>query len=126
VRARLDSLLLAGTIPPQTWRAAVEYRATIECALGTLLGSNLGRIDTGRPPRRSGRSPQGDRSEAQLAAVRRLAGVRDSLGPVAEALLLVCVVEDLSWFAIGRRFGVDPKTGKAWVLASLRALAAIW
>jgi len=46
---RLDKLLCDGAITPR-WRAAVEYRATVERAFGTLLGSNIDRIGTGRRP----------------------------------------------------------------------------
>ena len=47
------------------------------------------------------------------------------LDAVMYALLDASVVQNLSWAAIGRGFGVDPKTARAWSITAIRALAQI-
>jgi hypothetical protein len=60
----------------------------------------------------------------RLEAVRTLVALRGELGEVVYTLVTLVAVEDASWAAIGRRFGVDPKTGRAWAITALQALAA--
>lgn len=124
VRARLDKLLADDLISPQTWNAAFEYRATVERAFGGLLGSALDRIGTGRNSTRSGAGFE--RSERQLAAVRRLASARKRLGRRTETLLFTFLIDDLCWSKLGARIGCDPKTSKTRVRVALKALAVIW
>ena len=103
VRTRLDRLLLKGTIGPKEWQAGVAYRDAYTLAFGTALGSPVDRIGLGRRPERSGRASQLEHTEAQLAAVQRLAAIRQQLGSVAVCLIEALVVEDRSWTEIGRQ-----------------------
>ena len=68
-------------------------------------------------------SPTTDRLVARLDARSWLDEVARAIGVVACALIQAFVVDDMSWAAIGRRFGVDPKTARAWVITSIKALA---
>ena len=40
-------------------------------------------------------------------------------------MVTLVAVEDACRAAIGRRFTVDPKTGRAWAITALQALAAV-
>jgi hypothetical protein len=55
----------------------------------------------------------------RISASAQLGQVRADLGPFAFWLLEACLVDDASWRYLGDRFGVDPKTVRAWTIAAL-------
>jgi hypothetical protein len=62
----------------------------------------------------------------QLAALEQLARVREDLGAVAYAILVMVVIEDRKWCEIAKQLGgIDAKTAKSWTTVAIRALAAI-
>jgi hypothetical protein len=124
VKSRLDRLLCDDSVTLQEWRAALAYRASWECALGSAVRAiELDGTDRVAPSYRSARL---ERNEAQLDALRRLASVRQILGAVAVNLIEACVVADQSWSAIGRRLRIDHKTARTGTIAAIRALAGAW
>jgi hypothetical protein len=120
VLTRLDGLLADGAITTAEWHAAADFRDMAEFALG---GAASHSVLTGARTARSAASPTTDRLVARLDARSWLDEVTRAIGIVACALIQACVVDELSWAAIGRRFGVDPKTARAWVITSIKALA---
>jgi hypothetical protein len=125
IKSRLDRLLADQLIAPKTWLAAVEYRRLHEIAHRGAVRSTIDLIGTGRRPQRSGQAPRPEYTEGQLAAVRRLATIREALGAVAVGLIEACVVADMSWCALGRRLGIDHKTTKKWTVTALNGLVGI-
>ena len=120
VLTRLDGLLAAGAITAAEWHAAADFRDMAELALGGAASRSV--LSSARATRYDA-SPTTDRLVARLDARSWLDEVTSAIGIVACALIQACVVDELSWAAIGRRFGVDPKTARAWVITSIKALA---
>lgn len=59
-----------------------------------------------------------------MAALARLAEIRAALGALFVLLKLV-IVDDASWCAIGRQFGIDARTAKAWCAGAIAGLATV-
>ena len=121
VLTRLDGLLADGAITTAEWHAAADFRDIAEVALGGAASQSV--LTRARTARYDA-SPTTDRLIARLDASSWLSAVARAIGGVATSLIKACVVDDLSWAAIGRRFGVDPKTARAWVITSIKVLAA--
>lgn len=120
VLTRLDGLLADGAITTAEWHAAADFRDMAEFALG---GAASHSVLTGARTARSVASLTADRLVARLDARSWLDEVARVIGTVPCALIKAFVVDDMSWAAIGRCFGVDPKTARAWVITSIKALA---
>jgi hypothetical protein len=118
VRTRLDRLLLDRAITPAEWYAAVALRSMIE--LVAARGQRAARTEF---------MPAGAivpyQTEVDSTALAHSRRIRLSLGDVCYRLLLACIVDDLSWIALGQRLGVDPRTARAWVIISIKLLVAI-
>ena len=118
VRTRLDALLGDGRITPEVWQAAVEYRdawARVWASRGGELGHRI-----------SGGTDVHQRQIARLGAMTALTSVETAIGPLRTGLVVACVVEDLSWPAIGRLCGRSHHTAQAWTVQALRRLARAW
>jgi hypothetical protein len=123
VRTRLDALERDGALSPREFRAAVAYRAAAELVLGSAVHA----VALDGPGRAPGyRGDRLERSERLRDTLRHLTSVRQTLGDVATGLIEACVVEDLTWSALGRRLRCDHKTAKAWVVTAVKALAHAW
>jgi hypothetical protein len=90
--------------------------------LGGRSPSSLDRVGV---PRHPSFRPNDGPPERIRAAAEQLAQVRAALSPVIVGLLTGCLVDDLSWSKLGRRFGCDPKTAKSWTVAAVKGLAAV-
>jgi hypothetical protein len=110
---RLDRLLSERAIGPLEWRAALRFRAAIECLFGDRC------FDRVRGS--GGSSGELYRLDAQLF-VRK---VHLAIGALATALIWSCVIDDDSWSLIGSRLHIDPKTARRWTIAALQALASL-
>ena len=121
VRTPLDRLLADRAITAREYRAGVEFRDLAGRAQRAGLGVPLWLRRGGHPV------PDGniDQLERQLDATTKLHQIALHLGAVMYALLDAAVVQNLSWAAIGRGFGIDPKTARAWSITAIRALAQI-
>jgi hypothetical protein len=116
IKTRLDRLLFDGGITPAEWLAAVRFRMVWHRAFVSLWPSP--RYDV--PAGAGAVDPTtGTRLDA-LAEIREL---REYLGDMVCDLLELCVIDDISWAALGRRLKIDPKTARAWTLFALKALA---
>ncbi len=122
VLTRLDGLLADGAITVAEWHAAADFRDMAELALGGAASQSV--LTSARAARYDD-SPTTDRLIARLDARSWLDEVVRAIGTVPCALIKAFVVDDMSWAAIGRRFDVDPKTARAWVIASIKALATL-
>jgi hypothetical protein len=118
VSTRIDQLLAAKRINRAQWQAAIEFRVTWGIS---------------REPKSSGlqlvRSQGASRDDAMLARLRAETIVRNvtaTIGPLATALVVACVIEDLAWAAIARKLGRNPETVRDWTVLSLRALCGAW
>jgi hypothetical protein len=118
VRTRLDRLLLDRAITLSEWHAAVMLRSMLE--LVTARGQRASRIEF-MPP---GAAPY--QHEADSAALAHSRRVRKGLGDTYYRLLLACIIDDLSWIALGQRLDVDPRTARAWVIVSIKLLACVF
>jgi hypothetical protein len=125
VRSRLDRLLLDGAISVVQWRAAIAYRDTWEAAHRGGMTSNVASLEAGVISKGRHRRPV-EPGTARLDAIERLKRIEQHLSPIVVRLVASCVLEDLGWAQVGRRFGCTPKTARSWVVAAVRALAAIW
>jgi hypothetical protein len=117
IKTRLDALYTAGALAWSAWQAALRYRAAAELAASIAWPSPT--------PLRGAGGDTGERLAAQADAHRYLARVRARLGPANVALIEACIVEDLAWAALGRRYGCTAKTARRAVVAALRRLAAL-
>jgi hypothetical protein len=115
VRTRLERLLLYRLITPAEWFAAVTLRLAVE----RIASAGLHAIPTVFMPGHN-KTPQ-DCSQAD-AYCRRAAEI---LGETIYPMLLACVVEDLSWIALGERMHVDARTARAWVVVAIKLLAKV-
>jgi hypothetical protein len=123
VRSQLDKLLSQGAITARERQTADAFRRLYELAhRGELAAQAWDKTYLDADCRRLG---DGDQSRQRLGAARRLARLRGELGEVAFGLVVAVVVEDACWAKIGRRFRVDPKTGRSWALQALQALATL-
>jgi hypothetical protein len=120
VLTRLDGLLVSGAITSAEWHAAADFRDMAELALGGAVSHSV--LSSARATRYDA-SPTTNRLVARLDARSWLDEITSSIGTVPCALVKAFVVDDMSWAAIGRRFRVDPKTARAWVITSIKALA---
>ena len=118
VRTRLDQLLIDGAILWPVWRAGMSFRVLAEIVLAAQHGTN--RLDY------SDRPAAFDASIARrIDAIKRLGELRRALGGFALDLLEAHAVDDLSWAALGRRYGVHGKTARTWTIVALQALAGV-
>jgi len=118
IRTRLDALLADRRITPAEWQAAVEYRDLAATARGIRTLGLLGRLHTAS-----------DREAgviARLDAETRVRASERRIGRLATALIVACVVEDLSWREIARRIGRTHETARNWTTLAVRALGAVW
>ena len=124
VQRRIDRLLLARALTLAEWRAATHFRNLVETAFGALLRAPDPEraIGTKGAPSARDRTAGLDRKLDSIAALRQ---VEQRLGGRIYELLTWCLVDDISWCAIGRRLGRDHKTARAWTIAALKALSAI-
>jgi hypothetical protein len=120
-RSQLDKLASQGAITAREWRRADEFRRCYEHASGDIAASKADATFLDPHCRQRGR---GEPAGSRLEAARKLARWRGELGEVAYSLVTMVAIEDACWAAIGRRFTVDPKTGRAWAITALQALAA--
>jgi hypothetical protein len=121
--SQLDKLLRAQAISVREWQAATWYRQVHERAFTGELTSSTGRLDApGRTPYCRGRQ---DPNERRLEALAYLKHVRGVLGTAACAFLEAYLVEDLSWCALGQRFGLDRRKARRVTIKALRTLALI-
>jgi hypothetical protein len=119
-RSPVDGLLAGGLISAREYRVAIGFRRTYEAAhRGSLTGSTWG--TTFVDPHC--RQPRPERSERELDAVGWIRTVEHALGGLYP-LVEWCVVAELSWCEIGRRVGIDPRTGRRWCAVAIAALAA--
>lgn len=113
-RTRLDRLLADGSIGLLEWRAAIRFRDAVRSLTGEQRREQAGG---------AARSRQGSTHRFDAAAL--VSRVRVGLAPVAAALVWSCVIDDLSWAAVGGQFRIDPKTARRWTIVALQALAMI-
>jgi hypothetical protein len=118
---QVDKLLSSGAITAREWRRADEFRRCYEHAAGDIAASQADATFLDPHCRQRGR---GEPVGSRLEAARKLARWQGELGAVAYSLVTMVAIEDACWAAIGRRFAVDPKTGRAWAITALQALAA--
>jgi len=118
VRSRLDALLADGRITRDQWQACVDYRDTAAIARGiSVPWPFLVRIGSGS---------RDARMVARLDAETRLRRVEAAIGALATALVVACVVEDLSWREIARRTGRTHETVRDWTIMAIAALGEAW
>lgn len=115
VRSHLDRLLVDGAITRAEWQAGDDFRATWSSALPSRASTLLGMRVRGHDPDAG--------MLARLAALTRLRRLGNAMGPGPIAVLVACIVDDLSWRELGRRLGVDHKTARAVTVRALWALA---
>jgi hypothetical protein len=118
IRSRLDGLRDAGRIDLAIWQAAVEYRDAWARVWAGRGGDPGIRISGGRDVH--------DRQIGLVGTMGDIAEVERRIGRLATTLCFACVVNDLSWPEIGRRYGRSNHTAEAWTVLALRALAAAW
>jgi hypothetical protein len=118
---QVDKLLSSGAITAREWRRADEFRRCYEHAGGDIAASKADAAFLDPHCRQRGRAKA---VGSRLEAARKLTRWRGELGEVVYSLVTMVAVEDACWAAIGRRFTVDPKTGRAWAITALQALAA--
>jgi DNA-binding transcriptional ArsR family regulator len=121
IRTRLDQLLVDQRISAGEWQAATEFRSA------WLSAREL----TARESGGSGIRIAGGRTTdaatiARLEAAKRVRIVEITLGKLAIALVVACVVEDLSWAAIGRHLHRDAETVRDWTVVAIGALSRVW
>ena len=120
-RDRLDALLGAGAINIREYRAALGFRRLYETAhRDTMAGSVWNKVYVDR----GCRAPAPEMTERQVGALARLAEIRAALGGLYELLKMI-VTADATWCAVGKRYGVDPRTARKWAAASIAALAVV-
>jgi hypothetical protein len=115
VLTRLDGLLADKAITAAEWHAAADYRELVDrVRRGALVrSSSLVRV---------GGSVAPNWVVGDLDSSARLRQIQTMLGAWTCALLEAALVQDLSWAALGRHYGCDPKTARAWVIAAIKAL----
>jgi hypothetical protein len=120
-RDRLEKLCADDVITPAELRAAHAFRANWEIAhRGDSHPMQWNGITLDRHCR--GRRPEP--SDRKLDALRWLRTRSAQLGALF-VLLEMVAIEDLSWCAIGRRFGIDSRTARTWSCAAIAGLAAL-
>jgi hypothetical protein len=120
-RDRLAKLCTEKLITPRELRAAIGFRIIWNSAHRADMHASA--WDAARLDRHC-RRPSSGPGEQQLAALRRLAAIRQALG-VLFVLIEWLVIEEASWCEIGRRLDVHHATAKTWTLAALAALAGL-
>lgn len=116
VRTRLDRLLRDRAITSAEWLAAVAFRTATERVFAVAWPAPLW---LGAP---GARGPADDPIASRLDDLAWLRACRRHLGARICDLVEACVVDDLSWADLGRLYGVDPKTARAWAVLAIRAL----
>jgi hypothetical protein len=119
VKSRLDGLLAAKLITTTEYHRALSFRRLYETASKGVAASSVWNRSFVDP---HCRAPAPEMGERQAAALARLAQIRTAIGALYVLLLLI-VVEDAPWCAIGRHFGIDARTAQRWAVASIAALA---
>lgn len=121
VTTRLDRLLNDGAIGYAEWHAGRHFRSLIDtCVIGVWPGQTLGK-DGG-----SGSGSLGSKlMDIRLDAIRRVEWVRETLGDRPTSLIASCTVDNRSWAATGRQFGMAPQTAKLWTVRALKGLAMV-
>jgi hypothetical protein len=67
-----------------------------------------------------------NRTMPRVAALERLARIREGLGETAYKILLMAAVEDRTLCDVAKQLGgIDPRTARAWVVTAIRGLAGI-
>jgi hypothetical protein len=104
--------------PRRSVPALVRDRA--QGALSTLA---FDRVYVDKHWRRRGSNEPDD---ARVAALERLARIREGLGETAYKILLMAAVEDRTLCDVAKQLGgIDPRTARAWVVTAIRGLAGI-
>ena len=115
--SQLDGLLTSGDISRDTWQAGDDFRRHYEHAFSGLTGSGgLTGI----------RADHADRFLINhLDAVTWVRQVSRTLGEPWISLVERCVVQDASWRATGRAFGISDKTARERTVDALGRLAKV-
>ena len=117
----LDQLLDKDMITGREYQQALRFRRTYEAGhCAALTGSAWDKVYADRYCR----TPAPEMTERQAGALARLAAIRAALGAL-HGLLELVVIDDASWCAIGRQFGIDARTAKAWCAGAIAGLARL-
>jgi hypothetical protein len=119
VHSRFDQLLADRKISRGEWQAGSEYRSARALARSMPGPGAPGMV-------RIVSSDHHDAALDRVAAVARVHLVELAIGSFATALVVACVVEDLSWASIGRQCQRHPETIREWTASAIRLLAAAW
>jgi hypothetical protein len=121
VRSRLDQLRHAGAISPREWIAAVRYRWTWEAAqLRPRSSQSLVQVSSCRGA--------DTYTISQLDALTALRAVFLRIGRNRQErlqriwLIQACVVDDMSWRALGHQLGVHHHTARERTIGAIKAL----
>lgn len=122
-RSQLDKLVGQGAITAEQWLAGDTFRRLFGAAhRGELRGGAFDGVYTDPHCRRPG---QDGPTDARLAAIERLARIRERVGPVIFAIAVEVAVHDTCWAQLARKLGgIDPKTARARGIEAIAVLAA--
>jgi hypothetical protein len=122
-RSQLDKLADRGAITAQESGVADGFRRLYETAhKGELRGGVYDRVYVDRHCRRPS---QAEPTDIRLAAVEKLARIRETLGPVIFAIVVELAVHDTCWAQLARKLGgIDPKTARSRGIEAMVVLAA--
>jgi hypothetical protein len=122
VRTRLDQLRYAGAISGAEWIAAVRYRWAWEAAqLRPRTSQSLVQVSSSRTADNYYTIDQLDALTALRAVFRRIGRNRqERLHRIW--LIQACVVDDLSWRALGHQLGIHHHTAREWTIRAIQAL----
>ena len=117
VATRFDQLFLDGCIDEQEWLIAASWGRAWEVALAMRAKSIL------EPAQGNNQNPGDWVTVRRLDALAVLRMAREALGEQTE-LLKACVVDDLSWPALGRALHVSNHTARAWTIKAIKMLTS--
>lgn len=120
VRPQLETLLQRGAIGPDEFRAGDNFRNLWSRAFGSLTASSMPRL--AEFVRTRGR--QNGQFTPHLNAVANLCVIQHDLGEPTFRLLVACLVDDLTWIELGRRWKLHRNTAKSRVVDALQKLAS--
>jgi hypothetical protein len=116
ILTRLDGLLADRLITTAEFHAAVDFRELVELARAGTARSTLAGIGNGGP--RTPHEGPGYRTETW----DRLRAICAAVGRRHFRLLILSVVDDATWKALGRRFKIDHRTARKRVAEAIGAL----
>jgi hypothetical protein len=120
VVTRLDGLLAEGRITTGTWQAAAEYRDAWDALRQTSTGSGSGgslHVET---------NGARDRHPGRLDRIARINAAEHAIGATSAGLCRACILDDVSWHALGQYLGVRNVTARDRTVDALGALATAW